>query len=170
MRRAIAIGACVCMLVACTTTVPVTDGFHKTLPSAGTRTVVWGNHAAVTAAATTWILHQGLAVIEQAKVREILAETPNSETSMVKEVAVLNAAKRLGAQTVVFATQSGDVRAPMVSVRGIELDSSQIAWSGHAHYPDYVKRPFSDLLTALTCQALATAWGKMCDEKDKPCC
>jgi hypothetical protein len=169
MSRTIAMGACLCMLIACTT-VPVTDGFHKTLPIAGTRTVVWGNHSAVTATATTWVLHQGLAVIEHAKVREVLAESPDFETSSVKEVAVLNAAKRLGAQTVVFATQSGDVRAPMVSVRGIELDSSQIAWSGHARYPAYVKRPFSDLLTELTCQALATAWGKMCDEKDKPCC
>lgn len=149
---------------------PVADGFHTALPPPRTVVAVWGNHPTVTAAATTWLLQQGLVVLEQNQIQQVLAMEANPQAPIVKEVAVLNAAKSSGAKMLVFITHSGDVRAPMVSVRGIEVDNSQIMWSGHARYPDYVKRPFSDLLAGLTCQALATAWGKTCSEKDKSCC
>jgi hypothetical protein len=58
----------------------------------------------------------------------------------------------------------------MVSVRGVDVETARILWSGYARYPDYVKRPFSDLLVTLTCHALAMAWGRECGEKDQGCC
>lgn len=147
---------------------PRTEGFHTELPPPHSSTVVWGNHPAVVATATTWLLQQGLVVIERAKLEQILAAQTQSAGSMGfrDDAMILNAAKGLGAKNVVFATQSGDVRAPMVSVRGVDTETTQIVWSGYARYPHYVKRPLSDLLVNLTCEALATAWGKEHAERE----
>jgi hypothetical protein len=147
-------------------TVPVADGFHTTLPTARSVVAVWGNHPTVTAAATTWLLHQDLMVLEQAKLQQLVADA-HPDARMFKEAAVIQAAKSLGVRTVLFITHSGDLRAPMVAVRGVDVETAHILWSGTARYPDYVHRPFSDLLVNLTCQALAVAWGR--DKKEPTC-
>jgi hypothetical protein len=108
-------------------------------------------------------------VIEQSKLQQILAEAPNPEMLVGKDATVLKAAKGLGVKTVVFITQSGDVRAPIVAVRGVDVETMQILWSGSARYPEYMKRPFSDLLVNLTCEALAAAWGRDCAKKEACC-
>jgi len=108
-------------------------------------------------------------VIEQSKLQQILAEAPNPEMPVGKDAAVLKAAKSLGAKMVVFITQSGDVRAPIVAVRGVDVETTQILWSGSARYAEYMKRPFSDLLVNLTCEALAAAWGRECAKKEACC-
>jgi hypothetical protein len=107
-------------------------------------------------------------VIEQSKLQQILAETPNAEMPGGNDATMLKAAKRAGVKLVVFVTQSGDVRAPIVTVRGVDVETMQVLWSGSARYPEYTKRPFSDLLVNLTCEALAAAWGTEC--KKEACC
>ena len=131
--------------------------------------LIWGSHPTVVAAATTWLLQQGLIVIEQSKLQQILAEAPNPEMPVGKDATVLKAAKSLGVKLVVFITQSGDVRAPIVTVRGVDVETTQILWSGSARYPEYMKRPFSDLLVNLTCEARAAAWGRECTKKEACC-
>jgi hypothetical protein len=150
-------------------TVPVADGFHTALPTTRTVIAVWGNHPAVTAAATTWLLHQDLMVLEQAKLQQLVADAQHPDARMFKEAAVLQAAKSLGVRTVLFITQTGDMRAPMVAVRGVDVETTHVLWSGTARYPQYVQRPFSDLLVNLTCQALAVAWGRDRDKKEPAC-
>ena len=148
---------------------PLTEGFHTELPPPHTMALIWGSHPTVVAAATTWLLQQGLIVIEQSKLQQILAEAPNPEMPVGKDATVLKAAKSLGVKLVVFITQSGDVRAPIVTVRGVDVETTQILWSGSARYPEYMKRPFSDLLVNLTCEALAAAWGRECTKKEACC-
>ena len=148
---------------------PLTEGFHTELPPPKTITIIWGSPPTVVTTATTWLLQQGLIVIEQSKLQQALAAVPNSEPLVVKDTAVLNAAKSMGAKIVVFITQSGDVRAPIVTVRGVDVETTQILWSGSARYPEYMKRPFSDLLVNLTCEALAAAWGRECTKKEACC-
>ncbi len=148
---------------------PLTEGFHTELPPPHTIALIWGSPPTVVTTATTWLLQQGLIVIEQSKLQQILAEAPNPEMPVGKDATVLKAAKSLGAKMVVFITQSGDVRAPIVAVRGVDVETTQILWSGSARYPEYMKRPFSDLLVNLTCEALAAAWGRECG-KEASCC
>ena len=39
---------------------PLTEGFHTELPPPHTIALIWGSHPTVVAAATTWLLQQGL--------------------------------------------------------------------------------------------------------------
>ena len=148
---------------------PLTEGFHTELPPPHTIALIWGSPPTVVTTATTWLLQQGLIVIEQSKLQQILAEAPNPEMPVGKDAAVLKAAKRAGVKLIVFITQSGDVRAPIVAVRGVDVETMQVLWSGSARYPEYIKRPFSDLLVNLTCEALAAAWGRECTKKEACC-
>jgi hypothetical protein len=157
------------LLSGCVASPPLREGFHTDLPPRHTIALIWGSHPAVVAAATTWVLQRGLIVIEQSKLQPILAEAPPSEMPAGKDAAVLKAAKSLSVKVVVFITQSGDVRAPIVTVRGVDVETAQILWSGSARYPEYMKRPFSDLLVNLTCEALAAAWGLECTKKEACC-
>jgi hypothetical protein len=72
---------------------------------------------------------------------------------------ILKAAADLGVNQVVFVQDFGDLRAPMVSIRGVQASTQRVLWGGTARFADYRSRPPTDALADLTCQALATAWG-----------
>lgn len=161
-------------------TYPITDGFHNSLPQPDTRIVIWGNHPAVTGTATTWLQKRGLRVVERARLLQLFEEqhirltyTPDDEGP------ILRIGKILGAGMVVFtdgsATASvrsnysvnaygGDggsqtVYSGAVSIRGVDVETSEVLWSGNARYPRQTGGSPEDGLMKLTCQALATAWG-----------
>ena len=46
-----------------------------------------------------------------------------------------------------------------VSVRGVDVETSEVLWTGNARYPQQTGGGPEDTLMKLTCQALATAWG-----------
>ena len=175
------------LIVGCAPRYPVTDGFHKTLPQQNTRAVVWGNHPAAAGTATTWLQKRGLTIVERARLQQVfdeqqirLTHTPDDETQ------VLRVGKLLGAETVIFIDTSfqkelrssfkvdsqggegGTVTeySASVSVRGVNVQTSEVAWSGTARYPKPISG-IEDALTRLTCQALATAWGLRPPGQDK---
>lgn len=158
---------------------PVTDGFHKTLPQQNTRAVIWGDHPSAAGTATTWLQKRGLTIVERARLQQVfneqqirLTHTPDDEAQ------VLRVGKLLGAETVIFVDTSfqKELRSSFtidekggaggtateynasVSVRGVNVETSEVAWSGTARYSTPV-RGIEDALAKLTCQALATAWG-----------
>ena len=155
------------------------DGFHTTLPTPQTRIVVWGNHPGAVGTATTWLLKRGLRVVERAKLQQLfneqdirLTHTPDDEAN------ILRVGKILGAQTIVFVetkitsqefsetrvsayygrSASYTVYNVGLSLRGVEVETGEISWSGTAHFPE----PAANVergVVVLTCHALATAWG-----------
>lgn len=158
---------------------PITDGFHKALPQRNTRVVVWSDHPNVLGTATTWLQKRELTIVERARLQQVfneqqirLAHTPDDEAQ------VLRVGKLLGAETVIFVDTSfqkelassyyvgaygggggtATVYSVNVSIRGVNVETSEVAWSGTARYPDPIGG-IEDALTKLTCQALATAWG-----------
>jgi hypothetical protein len=154
---------------------PVTDGFHKALPQPNTRSVIWGDHPTAVGTVTTWLQKRGLTIVERARLQQIfneqqirLTHTPDDEAQ------VLRVGKLLGAQTVVFVDASFQkelrshyyegsggaaiVYSAGVSIRGVNVETSEVVWSGTARYPNPVGG-IEDALAKLTCQALATAWG-----------
>lgn len=158
MRKAIGSLAGILLLAACSYP-PVTDGFLADLPKPGTPTIVWGNDPSAVGIASTWLQKRGLSILE----RSTLAINVDSESTelahtLLDEVAILRAAKKHGAQEVVFVDRGGDYRAPMITVRGVHMESGRIHWSGSARYSTFETRPPKDTLANLTCQALATAW------------
>jgi hypothetical protein len=147
------------LLILCSC-VPVTNGFHADLPKGATATIVWGDDLSAVGTATTRLQRQGLAVTE----RSLLASTLEMENldqahTLKDEAAILQTAKTMGVQEVVFVDRGGDDRAPMVSVRGVQAESGRVHWSGTARYDTFKTRPPKDTLANLTCQALATAMG-----------
>ena len=161
-------------------TYPVTDGFHHSLPEKETRIVIWGSSAPVTGTATTWLQKQGLRVVERAKLLQLFEEQRIRLTHTADdEGPILRVGKLLGAQTVVFTDASVSsgvvsnyrvdasggsggsvpVNSAAVSIRGVDVETSEVLWSGIARYPKQMAGSVEDGLAKLTCQALATAWG-----------
>lgn len=159
---------------------PITDGFHHTLPQPNTRIVIWGNDPVVTGTATTWLQKRGLRVVERARLMQIFEEqrirlthTPDDEAP------ILRVGKILGAGVVIFIDGSAtagvqssysvsrygggggsqSVYSDAVSIRGVDVESSEVLWTGNARYPQQTGGSPEDGLMKLTCQALATAWG-----------
>ncbi len=125
---------------------PVTDGVRTELPSRADRIIVWGDHPAAVATARIWFQRQGLTVLE------IPGPMPASVTGLAQT------AVDAGASHVAVIRHVGDLRAPMVSVSGMDT-AGVTRWTGTARYPAYTPRPLSDSLVRLTCRALETAWG-----------
>lgn len=158
MRGAIGILGWMMLLAACSSP-PVTDGFLIDLPKPGTPTIVWGNDPSAVGVATTWLQRRGLSIIEPSTLA-VYAERERTEVAhtLLDEAEIIQAAKKLGVQEVVFVDRGGDYRAPMVAVRGVHIESGRVHWSGNARYSTFETRPPKDSLANLTCQALATAW------------
>jgi hypothetical protein len=147
------------MVLAACSSVPVTDGFLTDLPKPGTPTVVWGNDSSAVGVATTWLQKRGMSIIERSTlVIDVDIEGINSGHTLLDEVAILKAAKQHAVEEVVFVDRGGDYRAPMITVRGVHMETGRVHWSGSARYTTFETRPPKDTLADLTCQALATAW------------
>lgn len=158
MRRAIGNLGWVMLLAACSSP-PITDGFLIDLPKPGTRTIVWGNDPSAVGVATTWLQRRGLVIIEHSTLAvDVERERTEVSHTLLDEAAIIQAAKRLGVQEVVFVDRGGDYRAPLIAVRGVQIESDRVHWSGSAWYSTFETRPPKDTLAKLTCQALATAW------------
>ena len=159
MKITIAILAWLLLLAACSYA-PVTDGFQSDLPKPGTPTIVWGDDPSAVGMAATWLQKRGLAVVERSLlILDLESETMNLGHTLRDEAIVLQAAKKKGTAHVVFVDRGGDYRAPMISVRGVDVESGRVQWSGSARYATFETRPPKDTLAILTCEALATAWG-----------
>ncbi len=139
---------------------PVTDGMHAILPDLGTRTTVWGNDPRAIQLTATWLKKRDLELIDSALLH---GKTTNHlfyhKHSFEDEQAVLQQAQAQNIPLVVFVERTGDIRAPFISVKGVDSITARILWSGNARYPKFVNSPLSHLVVDLTCQALATAWG-----------
>lgn len=158
---------------------PITDGFHQSLPTQQTRVVIWGDHAGAVGAATTWLLKRGLRVVERAKLQQIFNEQNIRLTHTPEDdAALLRVGKLAGAQTIVFletritpqevasaAISAYGGRSAKytvynvgLSLRGVDVETGEVKWSGTARYPE-PGRNVEQGVALLTCHALATAWG-----------
>ncbi len=139
---------------------PVTDGMHTVLPEFSTRATVWGNDLRAIHLASTWLKKRNLEVIDSA----LLHSTETNHLfhhnhTFQDEQTVLQEADAHNIELVVFVDRTGDIRAPFISVKGVDSTTARILWSGVARYPKFVNAPIGHLIADLTCQALATAWG-----------
>ncbi len=139
---------------------PVTDGVHTVLPKFGTRATVWGNDLRALHTTATWLKKNNLEILDWA-----VLSTKNSNQlfhdthSLEDEKTILKQAQKYQIDLVVFVERTGELRAPLISVRGVDAKSARVLWSGSARYPNFINHPLSHSVITLTCQALATAWG-----------
>lgn len=137
---------------------PVTQGFHSQIPEKGARVVVWGDNESAVGAAVVWLQRKHLRLIERARMLEIIKEQKIKLThSAEDEGNILRIGRLLDADWLVFVntTVRSNERAAVnqyranswieyhlsVAVRGVNVETSEILWSGRAHYPEGVNNP-----------------------------
>ena len=140
---------------------PVTSGFHAPPDERSTQKrtfVVWSNHHGVANAIIGWVQQDGQKVVERARLQQILNEqeirlshTPDDEAD------ILRVGKLAGATNIIFAevtitpetfrtasidaqygiasARSGVRYQVSVAVRAVRVETSEVRWSGTAHYP-----------------------------------
>jgi len=162
-------------LVGCGRTIyPITAGFHNQIPEKDTRIVVWGNHESAVGAAVTWLQRKQMRLIERARILEVFKEQKMQLThSSEDEGNILRVGRLLGADWIVFVdtTMRSNERTAIagtiakswieyhlsVAVRGVNVETSEILWSGSAHYPEGAGNPEAGIVY-LTNSALEHAW------------
>ncbi len=163
---------------------PVTEGSYRELPPPNSRLVVWGTEPSVAGTATMWLQRRGLAMVDRARLQQVLEDRRNEfALTSLDQGEIVRIVKGLGVHTLVFTkgeytteewslvgqmTLGGAdgvvtlLRSTAVHVRGVDIDTGEVVWSGSARYryPRLVSMErVGEALTKLTCQALATAWG-----------
>lgn len=180
-----------CLCLACVrqpVLFPETEGYHHKLPKPGSRVIVWTDAGRVPLIAVTWLHKRGLILIEPAKVLQVLGAERGGLT-VHEEARLLQAGRLLNAATLILLDSTvgaGGDRAPVsagdgkghsrdkwygdgsVTVRGVDIESGELIFLGHAAYPERLFVGDEKEMTAkLICQAFATAWG-LRDPGDQP--
>ena len=110
--------------------------------------------------------NRGLAILERSRLQIDLDEHVIDLTRTLKdEAAVLQAGKELGVDVIVFVDSVGDLKTPMVAVRGVNVKTDDVLWSGSARYVEYTECPPSQSLADLTGHALSRVWGQGCSKR-----
>jgi hypothetical protein len=139
---------------------PTVSGFPGSQPKGIRSVVVWGNDERTVGAAAEWVKTHGLSVIHRDKLHAALeSRTASPDTTLVSEETIVDAAGDVGADAVVFADRTGDVRPPIVTVKGVDVRTGRMIWNGDARYDRFFGLPNTETMTVLTDQALTTAWG-----------
>lgn len=139
---------------------PTVSGSPGTPPRNVKSVAVWGNDDRTVGAAAAWVRQQGLTVIHRDRLHEALAgKTSPEDPALITEETVVGAASELHADAVVFADRTGDVRPPIVTVKGVDARTGRLLWTGDARYDTFYGLPNTETMTVLTDQALMTAWG-----------
>lgn len=126
------------------------------------RFVVWGNHAGATNAALELLQQRGHTIVERGRLLEILNEQRIRLTHTTDDDAqILKVGKLTGADRVVFVdafdkgevvsegyigpyggtSYSTSVHQVSVAVRAVDIESSEVQWSGHSTLSEPVTDP-----------------------------
>lgn len=130
-----------------------TDGMHNRLPNGQTKTILWGDDSEVVSTATLWLQKRGLTIIERAQLQHLLQEQ-KLQLHYSRDEEAISVGRILGAKHIIYVS----AKDYSVALRGVDLETAEIMWMGTAKY----LRPIMmtpQTARALTCQALATAFG-----------
>jgi hypothetical protein len=153
------------------------DGFYTALPPPRTRVVVWGEHPAAVSATMVWLQEKGLAIVERARLDQVLKEQAIQLTRTRDDQAqILRVGNLTGAELIVFIEATGNSSSKAsyigayggigsvktvyqlgVSVRAVNLQTSEVLWAGNAHYSEPTEALESGI-SDLTRLALERAW------------
>lgn len=151
---------CAAMLAGgCSNTVyPVTSGSHTPISQADvekfkagpkTRIIIQADDPGIASALTTYFLRIGATLVERSQLDKVLNEQVIQQALTTDtEARLIQAGKIIGADRLVIAEQRNS-GAPFynlsVSVRGIEIESGKVRWSGTASYPKQINNPGAGL-------------------------
>ena len=146
---------------------PITSGSHVHLPATDQPILIWADPP-LTEIAVEWLQahhYSNLSMPDTHPVR-----SPQIAHNFSTRKAALAVAREMKAPVVLFLEQEaskdgsllesdcGSLFNVNVDVRGLSVESGDLALRGNAHYPHCVDR-HDKTLRGLACQAFATAWG-----------
>jgi len=146
---------------------PITSGSHAILPTARQRILLWGDPP-LTDVAVEWLRSHHYSSILMPESGPFPA--PHISHTLSDHKVALAVARGMQADFVLFLEraeskdgaliepQCGPLFSADVRIRGLSVESGDVALRGNAHYPHCVELS-GETFRNLTCQALATAWG-----------
>ncbi len=141
---------------------PITTGSLSDLPEPQSTVVVWGEHKGAVGTVVTTLQQMGLRIVERSRLQQVFDEQKIRLTHSTDDDAqILKVGRIIGASSIVFVdieTSSsqtshgfvneygGGMRSEMVTnasvaVRGVDVESSAVMWTGTAHYPRPINNP-----------------------------
>lgn len=141
---------------------PVTNGSQSDLPEPGSTAIVWGQHKGAVGEAVTLLQNLGLRIVERSRLQQVFDEQKiRLMYSTDDDAQILKVGKILGASSIVFVetetsssqtsrafvnqyggdSVSETVTNASVSVRGVNVESGTVMWTGTAHYPQAINNP-----------------------------
>jgi membrane-associated protease RseP (regulator of RpoE activity) len=161
---------------------PISNGSQSDLPDSGSTIVVWGQHKGAVGEAVTILQQSGLRIVERSRLQQVFDEQKIRLTySTDDDAQILKVGKILGAGSIVFVEtetsssqtsrafvnqyggnfRSETVTNASVSVRGVNVESGEVMWTGTAHYPKAINNPEAGIVyltrTAVL-RGLCPAW------------
>lgn len=150
----VGLGCLTLLAAACSNTVyPVTSGSHTQInleeaaKGPRPRMIIQADDPAIASALTTFFLSAGMTLVERSQLDKVLTEQVIQQSLTADgEARLIQAGKIIGANRLVIAEHqsSGDSfygYTLSVSVRGIEIESGKVRWSGRALYPKPINNP-----------------------------
>jgi hypothetical protein len=141
---------------------PISNGSQSDFPEPGSTAVVWGQHKGAVGEAVTILQKTGLRIVERSRLQQVFDEQKIRLTySTDDDAQILKVGKILGAGSIVFVetetsssqtsqafigqygggSRSETVTSASVSVRGVNVESGEVMWTGTAHYPQPINNP-----------------------------
>jgi hypothetical protein len=167
------------------TLIPITNGSQSDLPEPGSTAVVWGQHKGAVGESVTFLQNLGLRIVERSRLQQVFDEQKiRLMYSTDDDAQILRVGKILGAGSIVFVevetsssqtsrafvnqygggSHSETVTNASVSVRGVNVESGMVMWTGTAHYPQAINNPEAGIIY-LTQSALRRG---LCPSKAMP--
>ena len=132
-----ALGMAFVMLTACAPLLPDSSPANGSPPDLSSpvvmdlRVLVVGRHPAAVAQASDDLRHLGFTVIERDRVQRILDEQdPHLNNPLAAQAYFVRSGGLSGAEVVVLIDVDGPKSAPSVIVKGIDVETGEILWSG----------------------------------------
>ena len=146
---------------------PITNGSQSDLPGPGSTIVVWGQHKGAVGEALTILQTMGFRIVERSRLQQVFEEQKIRLTySSDDDAQILKVGRILGADSIVFVdsesssgqtnqayanrygagARSETVTSLSVSIRMVNVESSEVMWTATAHYPKAINNPEAGLL------------------------
>lgn len=161
---------------------PISNGSQSDLPDSRSTIVVWGQHKGAVGETVTTLQQMSLKIVERSRLQQVFDEQKIRLTySTDDDAQLLKVGKIIGAGSIVFVETetsssqtsrafvnqygggalSETVTNASVSVRGVNVESGEVMWTGTAHYPAAMQNPEAGIVylarTAVL-RGLCPAW------------
>ena len=145
----------------------ISNGSQSDLPYPGSTAIVWGQHKGAVGETVTSLQQWGLRIVERSRLQQVFEEQKIILTySTDDDAQILKVGKILGADSIVFvetetsssqtsqafvyqyygSSSSETVTNASVAVRGVNVETGEVMWTGTAHYPQAINNPEAGII------------------------